>query len=903
MSHLFRPEHPDPRAQRAAWQTLNGPWHFAFDPGMIGEQEHWYLRNSRGKVNAYIGRHQTETKPLTINVPFPWESPLSGVARPEYKGAGWYEREFTVPADWQGLHPFLNFGAVDWQARVWVNGRLVAENENGYLPFSIDLSKQVRPGESAIVTVRAFDIAEATTLVGKQVPRWYTHSSGIWQSVWLEGRAPSHITAIRIEPNVAQQAATVKLMVKAAQAGVYIVRVRSQSQAFPTLEIQRELRTGEQPIHFTLPVPDPKRWSPESPYLYEINVELEPAAGGTKDSVATYFGMRSVGRGVWNGNSYEYILLNGEPVYLRGALDQAFHPDSLHAYPSDDRIRGDIQLAKDLGLNMLRCHIKLNDPRYYYWADKLGLLIMYDFPSPDLDTPAMRRTFEQTLPRALARDFNSPSIFAWVIFNETWGLTNHDTADSHRWVRKLLHTMQKLDPTRLVEDNSPCHYNHVESDINSWHFYINDYRRVRHHVQRVVDETYPGSGFNYVCQNDDGDNFVQTTAPLMNSEYGGIAARSGDQDIAWCFKYQTTELRRHAKICGYVYTELDDIEWEHNGFVNYDRSAKAFGYDFFVEGMTVADLNAADFVGLDAPPCQTLPAGSIFQAPLFVSHWGTPLGASQVRWELHFINRFGERNAVAEGKIATAPTRYTVTDLGELCCTLPNEPGLATVALWLEDEQGAVRCRNYVNVEVRSVALPTVEQLTDGWAVRFAPGDIHHTSWAQPFVAPDGGKFSAPGRGWVEYAIALPAGIDGATLRQLRLRFEAGARTSGLRIDWPQRTYGLNYPQTDAERKFPSDVTVSINDVVVGQVQLPDDPADARGVLSHHNGVDPGSYGFLTELVVDGTTLQQILSNRTTLHIRFTVAGEGGYAGGLALYGERLGGYPLEPTILLLLRD
>ena len=900
MSQNFRPEHPDPRAQRAAWQSLNGPWRFAFDPGLIGEQEHWYLRNSRGKVNAYMGRHQMESKPLTINVPFPWESPLSGVARPEYKGAGWYEREFTVPAEWQGLSPFLNFGAVDWQARVWVNGRLVAENENGYLPFSIDLSKHVRPGESAIVTVRAFDIAEASTLVGKQVPRWYTHSSGIWQSVWLEGRAPSHITNIRIEPQVARQEATVKLKVQAAQAGLYTVRVRSHNNAFPTLEVQRELRTGEQPVHFSLPVPNPQLWSPESPYLYEIDVELEPTAGGVKDTIATYFGMRTVSRGPWNGNSYEYILLNGEPVYLRGALDQAFHPESLHAYPSDDVIRGDIQLAKDLGLNMLRCHIKLNDPRYYYWADKLGLLMMYDFPSPDLDTPSMRRTFEQTLSRALERDFNSPSIFAWVIFNETWGLTNHDTADSHRWVRKLLHTMQKLDPTRLVEDNSPCHYNHVESDINSWHFYINDYRRVRHHVQRVVDETYPGSGFNYVCQNDAGDNFVQTTAPLMNSEYGGIAARSGDQDIAWCFKYQTTELRRHAKICGYVYTELDDIEWEHNGFVNYDRSAKEFGYDFFVPGMTVADLNAADFVGLDAPPCQSLPAGSDFSAPLFVSHWGEAMGASQVRWQLDFTNRFGERQSVAEGKIATTPTRYTVTDLGMLRCTLPNETGLATLALWLVDESGQVRCRNYVNVETRGAATPAVEQVTNGWALRFAPGDLRHTSWPQPFVAPDGSKFAAPGRGWVEYAVPVPAAIDTSTVKSARLCFEGAARTSGLRIDWPQRTYGFNYPQTDATRKIPTDVTVSINGVVVGQVQLADDPADARGVLSHHNGVDPGSYGFLTELVIDGATLQAALAGQSTMQIRFTVPGEGSHPGGFALYGERLGCYPVEPTLFLL---
>ncbi len=238
----------------------------------------------------------------------------------------------------------------------------------------------------------------------------------------------------------------------------------------------------------------------------------------------SYFGMRSVGRQTWDGKEYEYITLNGEPVYLRGALDQAFHPDGLHAYPSDDVIRGDIQLAKDLGLNMLRCHIKINDPRYYYWADRLGLLIMYDLPSPDLDSPSMRRTFEHTLRQAMARDYNSPAIFAWVLFNETWGLTKHNTPEGQRWVQEMYRLAKQLDPTRLIEENSACRYDHVESDINSWHFYINDYWRARQHIQRVVDETYPGSAFNYV-----GGDYVQGTAPLINSEYAGISARDGDQ--------------------------------------------------------------------------------------------------------------------------------------------------------------------------------------------------------------------------------------------------------------------------------------------------------------------------------------------------------------------------------------
>jgi hypothetical protein len=894
---LFRPEHPRPTLKREPWLNLNGQWRFAFDPELIGEQERWYLAHTR-RARKPVAGLRGEPMMLTINVPYPWESLLSGVARPAYKGAAWYEREFTVPAEWHGLQPYLIFGAADWQARVWLNGRLVAEHDNGYLPFAIDLSPYLQPGETATLTVRAFDVADAATLLGKQVPAWYTHSSGLWQTVWLEGRAATHLEAVRIEPDLKQAQATVKLRLRVAEAGRYQLRVAALDEAFPAVEISAELAAGQQALSLTVPVPEPRLWSPESPHLYELAVEVKPAGNSPTDRVTTYFGMRQIGRGSWAGNAYEVILLNGEPIYLRGALDQAFHPDSLHAYPSDEVIRGDIELAKAVGLNMLRCHIKINDPRYYYWADRLGLLIMYDFPSPDLDSPTMRRIFEETLPRVIERDFNCPSIFAWVLFNETWGLTKHDTAEARQWLQQLYHRAKTLDPTRLVEENSVCRFDHVESDINSWHFYINDYWQVRQHIQRVVDETYPGSSFNYV-----GGDYLQGTAPLLNSEYGGISARLGDQDIAWCFKYQTSELRRHAKICGYVYTELDDIEWEHNGLVNYDHSAKEFGYDFFAPGMGLADLNSADFVGLDLPPAQTLPPAAEFQAPIFVSQWGPPFGRGQVQWFLTFIDRFGQRQTLQEGQIPVQPSRFSVTRLEPLPLSLPAENGLASLIVHLVDQAGQVRCRNYVNIEVRQEKVPHVEATATGWAIRFEPGHIHRTSWVwpRPFIDPSGAKFSAQGSGWVEYTLSLPPAIDPQTIRRLRLRFEAGARAGLAKVDWPQQLNGFNYPQTEAQT-FPSDLTVSLNGVVIGQLRLPDDPADARGVLSHHHQVDPGAYGYLTELIIEGETLAAILpglSAQPAQLIRFTIAPEAEYAGGLALYGETRGCYPLGPTLLV----
>ena len=317
--------------------------------------------------------------------------------------------------------------------------------------------------------------------------------------------------------------------------------------------------------------------------------------------------------------------------------------------------------------------------------------------------------------------------------------------------------------------------------------------------------------------------------------------------------------------------------------------------------MTVADLFSADFVGLDAAPCQTLAPGSLFNAPLFVSHWGPSLGKAQVRWQLDFTDRFGKKQRLNEGIIATTPTRFSVADLGPLQLSMPSESGLATIGLLLEDEQGSIRSRNYVNVAVRATASPAVEKLQDGWALHFAPGNYSQVSahWPQPFTAPDGSKFAAGGSGWVEYAVTLPEEIDLTQVSQLRLLVELGARTAGGRIDWPTRTYGFNYPQTETDRKIPSDVVVSINASVIGTVHLPDDPADARGMFSHHANIEPGSYGFLTELTVDSETLKQLVSGTRTLHIRFAVPADAAVRGGVSIYGETVGCWPVGPTVIL----
>ncbi len=948
-----RPEHPRPDFQRQPWINLNGRWRFAFDPRNIGEQARWH-RLSHPNVPATATPFTAQSSMALLGtrdpfheeivVPFPWESSLSGIGNTEYKGAAWYQRVLEAPTEWAEqavpnvtrdtqdlpgaedtaqsttatganvvwrVRPILCFGAVDWGAKVWVDGRFVGEHTGGYTPFELDLSRYLRPGQPATLTVRAWDACEADTLLGKQVEEWYTHSGGIWQTVWLEGRPAACVQHVQITPLWKEGRARFGVTVEAQEATVGMsarLEVISEEGHFPTATATLMLTPGLTTQILHVEIPHPRAWSPEDPHLYDCTVRLMPE-WGVADAVSTYFGLRSIERGFWEDNPYQYVLLNGKPIYLRGALDQAFHPDGLHTYPSDAAIRADIQAAKDLGLNMLRCHIKVNDPRYYYWADRLGILMMYDLPSASLYTPTARKHWEETLRAAMQRDYSHPCICAWILFNETWGLEEHQTPTSWNWVRQMFDLAKELDPTRLIEDNSPCLYDHVKTDLNTWHFYINSYERARRHIERVVANTYAGSAFNYVGHRyshlPESAEYRQASEPLLNSEYAGLGASGGDADVSYSFKFLTTELRRHAKICGYVYTELTDIEWEHNGFLNYDRTAKEFGYEAAFPGMTIADLNGADFIGLDAPPCRTVSPGASLALPAFVSHWDArTLEKALLCWRISACDRFGESCLVGEDRRMVSPRQYGVSEAGTLEVSCPDESCLLTVAVWLEDEAGNVRARNYVQIEVCDEhPAARVERSGEAVALRFSPGDFLDSSRPNPLVGPDGHKFVCGEAGWVEYAIEIPEEVTLEKVQKIRLRMEASARTAHRRLGWKRtwHTVGSSYPQTEAQ-KFPTEIVVSVNGIVLGRAVLPDDPADARGVLSAHNyeNFEYASYGTLIEMEGDSELVRRILAAARGRELVLRIESPRTAGGdGFNLYGARMGAYPIDPMLFL----
>ena len=837
-----RTEHPRPDFERSQWMTLNGEWEFGF----------------------------TDRIESKITIPFCWESELSGVKK-RGETVGWYKKSFRIPAEWNAKHAWLHFDAIDEQAQVWVNGQDLGTHHGGYSPFEFDLNQVAKPGDVATVVVRAQDLTDRELPLGKQTPGWYTPTSGIWQTVWLEARPEHYLKSFALTPR--------------RDGGKWFIDVDAEGDS-PALNI-----TGiaALPIQFlnghargSIEIKNPKLWTPDSPNLYEIVLQ----AGD--DRVKTYFGLRTISRGKFGNLDHESIFLNGHPVYLRGALDQSFNPRGIYTAPSDEFLKHDMELAKAAGIQFLRIHLKADEPRRLYWADKLGMLIMQDMPSASFQNPAKRGAWEETMRATIARDRNHPSIFAWVAFNEGWGLSYFHNSQppypqnpgTQQWVEAVWKEMKKLDPSRLVEDNSSDKRDHLVTDINSWQFYIENYERAKALIDDVAVETFPGSTFNFI------EGRRQETAPLINSQFGPLGAGAGDRDVSWGFHFLTNELRLHEKIQGYIYTQLTDVEWEHNGFYNYDRSAKAFGYDAFVPGMTVRDLQGEDFVGYDSPP---VVRAAVFTLPIFVSHFSARTDQPTLRWWLTGFNDFGVPVKTPPRAQPVKWERARVTSDVNLNVRVPEgRPFTGALAMELLDSAGNRIAANFVNIATRYAPSPRVELIDPRTvALRFAPIEVSEQ------LAESGkhaGKFWAANQADISFRVTLPDWVVAADPEQIEFLSEMGTRAGGVKLDWPASRRPVDYPQTDV-RKHPGKVRVMISGADAGEVALADDPADIRGFLSSDAGFHHASYGYLTRFSVPAA------KGATELIVRILAAN------GVSIYGEGMGRYGFDPVVLVRTRQ
>jgi beta-galactosidase/beta-glucuronidase len=534
-----RGEYPRPQLVRSDWRNLNGLWEFAFDDANAGRAAGWQS-----------GKRFAEK----ILVPFTFEAALSGLGKGnEIHERVWYRRTFDLPASWAGKRLLLHFGAVDWESTVWVNGHEIGSHRGGYAPFFFDITQALKPEGPQEIVMAVYDPADPKTGAyqpkGKQLGShgiWYTRTTGIWQTVWIEPVAPTHIASARVEPDLTGQQVTLRLSVP----GTGRIRLRARVLLAGTEIAQAEHTTDAGPaVVLQVPVKTPQPWTPESPILYDIALRLERGVQ-VLDEVKTYTAFRTVGL------ENKRITLNGKPYFLRGVLDQGFWPDGIYTPPTDEALLNDVLMTKAFGLNLARKHVKVEDPRWYYYCDKHGLLVAQDMPSShNLQTPGARQNFVAEWQEIVAALRNHPSIILWIPFNEDWGKPGV-------FQDEVVELTRAADPTRPIIDASGW-TQRDKTDITDIHDYKNDLKR--HANPNPPRPTVIGE-------------YGGVALPVLNHTWvkgWGYQVVKTPEELLEKYKFLTDQINGAPGLSGFVYTQLTDVEQELNGLMTYDRIPKA----------------------------------------------------------------------------------------------------------------------------------------------------------------------------------------------------------------------------------------------------------------------------------------------------------------------------------------
>lgn len=577
--------------------SLNGSWKFRTDPDGLGVQEQWYLYGFGGQE---------------VTIPSVWQSYSKKMEN--YTGYAWYSKSFDFEKK-RNERVFIKFDAVDYISDLWLNGQYIGSHEGGYVPFKFDISNALKAKENLLV-LSVFDPEDNDEIPHGKQGSWYTRASGIWQDVNLISYGESFIENVKIVPNVDLEQVDFSIEFDSIEnINNPIIQIDILSQGDELLNSDQFKFNKNEEFH-SIAVQNAKLWDLENPYLYNVVVSLKDGEQ-TIDIYKSYFGMRKVE--TRDGKIY----LNNKPLYIRGALDQAFWPKTIYRAGTEDMIKKEIQKAKDMGFNLLRKHIKTEDPRYLYWADRMGILIWAEPANYAKWTSQAKARFKKEYTDMVKRDFNHPAIIIWSIYNEEWGLEwkLRENKEMQDWLEEFYDYAKALDNTRLICDNSG--WAHVKTDLNDHHRYF------------AVPENYNEWNYDldqYVIAEPDKNfvkGYISTEEPLIISEFGIWGLPELDETLkvdeypGWFrgnsrifseefkipmtafknfqkyklntifadfnelalatqereyrgVKYLFEEIRKREAIAGYVVTELSDIEWETNGFIKYDREDKSF---------------------------------------------------------------------------------------------------------------------------------------------------------------------------------------------------------------------------------------------------------------------------------------------------------------------------------------
>ena len=561
-----RPEYPRPQFERAEWVNLNGTWSYSFDFGRTGAQKGW------SKATSFDGK---------ITVPFCPESSLSGVKHTDFINSIWYQRTLNIPAAWDGKQVMLNFGAVDYEAHVFIDGQLVRLHNGTGSSFSCDITKYVQPGHSHNLVVQVNDnLRDGKQPGGKQCfdlnsgGCMYTRVTGIWQTVWMEAVDKEGLKSVFATPDIDQKQLVIRPQFYAENAAnKLVVTLYDGNKAVAKTSVT----CGDNSV-VVLPVKNMKLWSPESPFLYGLKYQVVKN-GKIIDEVNSYAGMRKVHL------AGGYFYLNNKPYYQRLVLDQGYYPDGIWTAPTAEALKKDIEMSKAVGFNGARLHQKSFEERYYYWADKLGYLTWGESASWGLNVNNEEacRNFISEWAELVERDRNHPSLVTWTPLNETWSANNSGVYT--RFVQNLYDMTKALDGTRPVNDASGD--SHIKTDIWSVHNYERQPDKI------IKDFTFEHGKEPY--RNMRGDNWRWLAKyegqPYMLDEWGGLAyilpeKRHGDnawgyggaidnvEDFYTILRKEVEAIKACKHITGFCYTQITDVEQEQNGIYNYDRTSK-----------------------------------------------------------------------------------------------------------------------------------------------------------------------------------------------------------------------------------------------------------------------------------------------------------------------------------------
>lgn len=553
MKEIPRNENPRPDFLRKEWLNLNGAWDFEFDFSNTGIEKNFFLPDKKFKEK--------------IIVPFAPESSLSGIENTDFLVSVWYKRKIEIPENWKNKRIFINFGAVDFLANVWINGQHLGHHTGGYTPFCFEITPFLK--KENFLVVNAYDDNRSFTQpCGKQSTKYgsygcyYTRSTGIWQTVYLHATGKSYIKQLEIHPDF--DTGQVLFMIDIVGEGVVKISVYADNRT-----ICETSTAGAGPVFATCAIRNFIPWNVENPFLYNVKISLF-AKNEKQDEVHSYFGFRKI------EIKGKKILLNGKPVFMRLVLDQGYYPDGIYTAPDEQSLVDDIKIAKQLGFNGARLHQKIFEPLFLYFADRLGYLVWDEYPNWGIKNRASHETASILIDEwtdVIKRDISHPSIIGWCVLNET-----HQPQDNEL-IRRFYKITKKLDRSRPVIDTSG--YIHVETDIYDCHNYQQDPEKFRADFE-------PFRNSDSIWQNYPGIDALYRGQPYWVSEYGGIWWDEGKSRESWGYgtrpkskneflsryKNLTEILLSHPKICGFCYTQLYDVEQETNGLLTYHRKPK-----------------------------------------------------------------------------------------------------------------------------------------------------------------------------------------------------------------------------------------------------------------------------------------------------------------------------------------